>query len=123
MTDFTAALSSYRQKISDYLKEKYTDFADWAGLKRKKYYLSNKYRIYKDYFKENLFKYGKAYGKYFLFEYAPFVVAYGLMINGPGMVLLGWSLTAATVVSYGVVSYLVVYDVYPMIKDALAEIG
>jgi len=123
MTDFRDALSSYRQKISDYLTEKYTDFTGWLGLKRKKYYLQSRYRRYRDYFKKNLFKYGKVYGKYFLFEYAPFVLAYGLMVNFPGMVLLGWSLTAATVVSYGVISYLVVYDVCPMIKDALAEIG
>jgi len=123
MTDFRAALSSYRQKISGYLSEKYADFTGGLGLRRKKYYLQSGYRRYRDYFKNNLFEYGKVYGKYFLFEYVPFVLAYGLMINFPGMVLLGWSLTAATIVSYGVLSYLVVYDVYPMIKDALAEIG
>lgn len=121
MTDLSDALSSYTQKFFGYVKRRYRSSVNW--LERRKYRSRSKYRVYRDYVKNNVSVYGKAYGKYGLFEYLPFVVAYGLMVNFPGSVLLGWSLTTSTVLSYGVVSYLVVYDVQPMFKELLAEIG
>jgi hypothetical protein len=107
MPDFVDALSSYKDRFSNYLRSKWNGFSSWAGLGRKKYRLRNKYGVYKDYVKENLSTYGKAYVKYALFEITPFVVAYGLMLNFPVSVLLGWALTVETVVSWGLVFYFV----------------
>lgn len=105
MPDFVDALSSYGRRVSDYVKERYRRFSNWAGVK--KYRLGRSYRGKASYVKDNLTGYGKAYGKYFLYEFAPYVAAYGLMINFPLGVLLGWELSAATVVSWGLVFYFV----------------
>lgn len=107
MPGFSDALSGLKERFSDYVSNRMASLKGWMGLKRKRYYLSNKYRIYKDYFVENLYTYGKAYSKYFLFEFAPYVVAYGLMVNFPVSVLLAWGLTVETVVSWGLAFYFV----------------
>jgi len=107
MPGFVDALSSYKDRFLNYLQSKWNGFSSWAGLKRKRYFLRNKYRVYKDYILDNLSTYGKAYVKYALFEIAPFVLAYGVMLNFPASVLLGWALTVETVVSWGLVFYFV----------------
>jgi len=103
MPDFVDALSSYKEKLSDYLGEKYRGLVDWAGLKRKKYYLRKKYRVFRDLTVERV----RVYGTYLMFDIAPYIVAYGVMINFPVSVLLGWALTVETVVSWGLVFYFV----------------
>jgi len=107
MPDFVDALSSYKDRLSDYLKQKYSDLYDWSGLKSKKYRFRKWLRPKKSYLKQNISAYGSAYSKYFLFEFAPYVVAYGLMINFPVAMLLGWALTVETVISWGLVFYLI----------------
>jgi len=107
MPDFVDALSSYKNRFSDYVRGKLKGFSDWLGLERKKYRFRKKYRVYRDYVKDKLSTTGKTYAKYVLFEVAPFVLAYGLMLNFPLSVLLGWALTVETVVSWGLVFYFV----------------
>lgn len=105
MPDFVDALSSYKNRVSDYLTDKYKGLGNWVS--RRKYRFRKAVRPHKRYIKHNLSVYGEAYLKYFLYEFAPYVVAYGLMINFPVSVLLGWALTVETVVSWGLVFYFV----------------
>jgi len=103
MPDFRDALSSFKQRLSDYYSQKRYEFLDWAEPKKKKYVLKKEYGKKKRYVVDNV----SVYVKYGLTDFLPYVVAYGLMINFPASVLLGWALTWKTVVSWGLVFYLV----------------
>lgn len=111
--DFADALSSTKQKISQFVSTKSKEFSDWLGLRRKKYVVNKYY----NYAKDNFITYGKAYGKYFAFELLPFVVAFGVMINIPVSVLLGWAFTVETVVSWGLVFYFVSEELTDIAND------
>jgi len=115
--DFADALSSAKQKSSDFASTKRKEFSDWAGLRRKKYVAKNTFSKYYKYAKSNLALYGKAYGKFFAFEFMPYVVAYGLMINFPVTALLGWALTVVTVLSWGLVFYLIDEEVTSIFNE------
>lgn len=103
MTRFKDASSHYLNKFSDFVSDKVKRFKKWAGLERKKYFLNK----WLDYVVDNLKSKGKTYGEYVLFEFLPFVAAYGLILNIPVNVLLGMALTVETVVSWGLVFYIV----------------
>lgn len=116
MSDFVDALSSYRQSLSEYLRDKYDGLSTWLGFKKNR--LSRKCKAKFDYVKNNTLVQGKEYLKYFLYEFAPYVVAYGVMLNFPASVLFGWALTAETVVSWGLVFYFVSEE-FPSIANEL----
>jgi len=110
MPDFVGAFSDFKQKVFD-----------WG--ESKKYRGKKKYRVLRDYFVGNSKEYGKIYTKYFLFEFLPFVVAYGVIINVPLSVLLGMALNAATIVSWGLIFYMISSEFVPLLKELLKVIG
>lgn len=107
MADLFGALSSCKDRFYSFVSEKWRQFCDWAELNVKKYRFKKWFRRKKAWLREKLNTYGRAYFRFVCFEFAPYIAAFGLMINFPLSVLLGWSLTVETVVSWGLVFYFV----------------
>lgn len=93
--DFVDAVSNYFEGLKDWIRRR-------------------KYRLERNEYVDA----GLTYIKYFLFELLPYVVAYGLMTNFPLAVLLGYALTVETVISWGLVFYLVDEEFISMFERA-----
>lgn len=111
--DVRGVVSRVKDKVSTVLSDLRNGFTARVEPKKKKYFLRRKYNGYTNRLNDFL----SAYGSYFVLEFAPYVVAYGLVLNTPLTVLAGMAFTWKTVLSWGLVFYVVENEVVDMLNQ------